>query len=126
MTVAEYTIEAVESRPFAQNSYVIWRQGRHDALVIDPGFDTQSILEILNTEGLKLAAILNTHGHVDHIAGNQAMKEAFPDAPLLIGRNEAILLRDPGANMAHNWDCRSPVRRPSDWWTTANSSSLRV
>ena len=36
----------------------------------------------------------------DHIAGNEAMKEAFPDAPLMIGRNEAFLLRDPGANMS--------------------------
>jgi hydroxyacylglutathione hydrolase len=100
MTAAEYTIESVESRPFAENSYVIWRHGRQDAIVIDPGFDTDSILEILSKEGLKLAAILNTHGHADHIAGNEAMKEAFPDAPLLIGRNEAALLLDPQANLS--------------------------
>ena len=46
MTVAEYTIESVESSPFAQNSYILWRHGRQDAVVIDPGFDTKSILEI--------------------------------------------------------------------------------
>lgn len=100
MTAAEYTIESVESRPFAENSYVIWRQGRQDAIVIDPGFDTDSILEIVNKAGLRLAAILNTHGHADHIAGNEAMKAAFPDAPLVIGRNEAFLLRDPEANLS--------------------------
>ena len=37
MIVAEYTIESVESSPFAQISYIIWRQGRQDAVVIDPG-----------------------------------------------------------------------------------------
>src|SRR6202453_4610813 len=100
MTVAEYTIESVESRPFAENSYVIWRQGRQDAIVIDPGFDTESILEIVNKAGLHVAAILNTHGHADHIAGNEAMKAAFPDAPLVIGRNEAFLLRDAEANLS--------------------------
>jgi glyoxylase-like metal-dependent hydrolase (beta-lactamase superfamily II) len=100
MPVAEYTIEVVESMPFAQNSYVISRRGRSDAVVIDPGFDTDSLLERLARRGLTLAAILNTHGHADHIAGNQTMKERFPDAPLVIGRNETDLLTNPAANMS--------------------------
>lgn len=98
--VADYTIESVESSPFAQISYIIWRNGRHDAIVIDPGFDTQSILKLLTLHGLRPAAILNTHGHADHIAGNEAMKEAFPEAPLIIGRNDAFLLRDAEANLS--------------------------
>jgi hydroxyacylglutathione hydrolase len=98
--VSEYTIESVESQPFAENSYIIWRQAHSAAVVIDPGFDTDSILERLKYHGLHLAAILNTHGHADHIAGNQAMKEAFPDAPLVIGSNEAFLLRDAEANLS--------------------------
>ena len=100
LIVAEYTIESVESSPFAEISYILWRHGRQDAVVIDPGFDPESILEVLSVRGLRPAAILNTHGHVDHIAGNGAMKEAFPEAPLIIGRNEAFLLRDPEANMS--------------------------
>jgi hydroxyacylglutathione hydrolase len=99
-TVADYTIESVESSPFAENSYIVWRQGRHDAIVIDPGFDTETILQRLSLHKLSLAAILNTHGHVDHIAGNETIKSAFPQAPLIIGRNEASLLRDPHANMS--------------------------
>jgi hydroxyacylglutathione hydrolase len=98
--VSEYTIEVVESQPFAENSYIIWRHGRNDAVVIDPGFDTESILKRLTLNALHVTAILNTHGHADHIAGNQAMKEAYPTAPLLIGRNEAFLLRDPEANLS--------------------------
>jgi hydroxyacylglutathione hydrolase len=98
--VSNYRIEAIESHPFAENTYLIWREGGTDAVVIDPGFDPQSILDQLEAHGLRLAAILNTHGHVDHIAGNQAMKKAFPGAPLLIGRHEAHLLRDPNANMS--------------------------
>ena len=98
--LADYTIESVESQPFAEISYVVWRRQRTDAVVIDPGFDTQSILEILTSHGLSVAAILNTHGHADHIAGNEAIKNAFPEAPLVIGRNEATLLRDSEANMS--------------------------
>ncbi len=57
-------------------------------------------MEYLDREGLTLAAILNTHGHVDHIAGNAALKKAHPDAPLVIGRNEAPLLADPDRNLS--------------------------
>jgi glyoxylase-like metal-dependent hydrolase (beta-lactamase superfamily II) len=100
MSEPEYSIEAIESAPFGEMSYVAWLPGRTDALVVDPGFDHESILEVLAQHGLKLAAILNTHGHVDHIAGNAAMKDAFPEAPLVIGRNEAHLLTDADANLS--------------------------
>ncbi len=98
--MSPYTIETVESSPFAQNAYLLWRPGQSDALVFDPGFDTWSLRQWLERQGLGLAAILNTHGHADHIAGNRSMKEVYPEAPLIIGRNEAHLLRDPEANMS--------------------------
>ena len=41
---------------------------------------TDSILELLESRGLTVAAILNTHGHADYIAGNASMKQVFPDA----------------------------------------------
>lgn len=96
----EYEIEAVESAPFGQVAYVAWRPGRDDALVVDPGFDVESIRALLDRHGRRLAMILNTHGHADHIAGNAALKDAFPGAPLLIGRNEAHLLTDPETNLS--------------------------
>jgi hydroxyacylglutathione hydrolase len=95
-----YTIEPVESAPFAQISYVVWRTGQPEALVVDPGFDVPAILDVLKRESLRVVGILNTHGHADHIAGNAAMKETFPDAPLVIGRNEARLLVDADANLS--------------------------
>src|SRR4051812_7158925 len=85
-------IYTVESMPFAENTYVVHRPGRTDALVIDPGLEPDLIFEVLRDNGLTVAAVLNTHGHADHIAGNEAMKAAYPDAPLLIGTNDAPLL----------------------------------
>jgi glyoxylase-like metal-dependent hydrolase (beta-lactamase superfamily II) len=100
MSPPPYTIESIESAPFAEMTYVLWRPGQGEALVVDPGFDTASIFALLDRHRLPLAAILNTHGHADHIAGNAAMKEAFPDAPLIIGRNEARLLEDADLNLS--------------------------
>jgi hydroxyacylglutathione hydrolase len=99
---APYTIATIESAPFGEMTYVIWKPAPEEgqALVIDPGFDIEAIFEVLERHSLQVAAILNTHGHADHIAGNAAMKQAYPAAPLLIGRNEARLLTDADANLS--------------------------
>jgi glyoxylase-like metal-dependent hydrolase (beta-lactamase superfamily II) len=93
-------IHTIVSAPFAENTYVIWVDGRDDALVIDPGLEPAAILEFLADRQRVPAALLNTHGHPDHIGGNAALKQAFPEAPLLIGVNEADLLTDPMANLS--------------------------
>jgi glyoxylase-like metal-dependent hydrolase (beta-lactamase superfamily II) len=93
-------IRSIESQPFGENTYVLWRPGRTDCLVVDPGFEPELILEVLKEEGLTPAAILNTHGHSDHIAGNEAMKQWYPAAPLLIGTGDAPMLTDPMQNLS--------------------------
>lgn len=93
-------IRLIVSRPFDENTYVVWEEGRDQALVIDPGLQPEAILDCLQQEGLAVAAILNTHGHADHIAGNEAVKNAFPSAPLLIGELDAHMLTDPDANLS--------------------------
>jgi glyoxylase-like metal-dependent hydrolase (beta-lactamase superfamily II) len=85
--------------PFAENSYVVWTTGSR-AVVIDPGLEPNLILDFLNAQQFQLDAILNTHGHVDHIAGNAAMKQAFPEAPIIIGQGDAIMLTDPSRNLS--------------------------
>jgi glyoxylase-like metal-dependent hydrolase (beta-lactamase superfamily II) len=93
-------IEPFLSTLFEQWAYVVRRTGNEEVLVVDPGFSTEPLLEHLHSLKLRPAAILNTHGHSDHIAGNQAIKDRFPDAPIIIGRNEAHLLVDPKANLS--------------------------
>ncbi len=111
--MAEYTIDVIESAPFGQMAYAISAPDRTDAVVIDPGFDVETIIELLKHDGRTLAAILNTHGHVDHIAGNAALKQAHPDAPLIIGRNDEKLLTDPMLNLSAPFGARV-VSPPAD------------
>ncbi|HJZ93607.1 MAG TPA: MBL fold metallo-hydrolase [Gemmataceae bacterium] len=93
-------VQTIMSMPFAENTYVVWRDGSSDALVIDPGTEPGLILEFLREHELVPAAILNTHGHADHIAGNADLKAAYPAAPLIIGTNDAPLLADPDLNVS--------------------------
>ncbi len=93
-------IHTVVSMPFQENTYLVWRDDRSEALAIDPGLEPGALLDFLRDRQLAVAAVLNTHGHVDHIAGNAAVKQAFPAAPLLIGAGDAIMLTDPAANLS--------------------------
>jgi glyoxylase-like metal-dependent hydrolase (beta-lactamase superfamily II) len=93
-------VRTLVSMPFEENTYVVWLEGRADALVIDPGLEPDLILQCLEEHALTPAAILCTHGHADHIAGNGAIKRAFPAAPLLIGTGDEVMLGDAVANLS--------------------------
>ena len=93
-------VEVVVSQLFAENTYVAHLEGRTDCVVFDPGFDADQIIGHIEQRQLTLAAILNTHGHADHIAGNAALKKRYPDCPLVIGSREASKLTDPMENLS--------------------------
>ena len=93
-------IRTLVSAPFDENSYIVGRPGRPDVLVVDPGFEPDLILAYLRDEGLTPAAILNTHGHSDHIAGNAELKRSFPEAPVIIGAGDEPMLGDPNLNLS--------------------------
>jgi hydroxyacylglutathione hydrolase len=90
----------VLSAPFEENTYIIRIEGRDDCLIVDPGLEPEEIIEQIEAERLQPAAILNTHGHGDHIGGNAALKERWPECPLVIGAAEAAKLTNPKLNLS--------------------------
>ena len=88
---------------FAENAYIAQLTGRDDCLVVDPGFDVHRIIERLTERGLTPAAILNTHGHADHIAGNAGLKQIWPNCPLIIGAIDADKLTDASLNLSQDY-----------------------
>jgi glyoxylase-like metal-dependent hydrolase (beta-lactamase superfamily II) len=58
---------------FGENCYVLKDGG--EAIVVDPGEATPEVMEAL--EGCTVTALVNTHGHIDHVGGNAAIVAKF-------------------------------------------------
>ncbi len=83
--------------PLGTQCYLIWADGRDDCVVIDPGFEPEKIRAALS--GRRIAAILLTHGHFDHIGGVRALMDQ--DTALVIHALDAPMLSDPELNAGY-------------------------
>jgi hydroxyacylglutathione hydrolase len=64
-------LESVVVGPLMVNCYVLGCENSREGVVVDPGDDTDRILDAVSRHGLKVVAVINTHGHFDHTGGNQ-------------------------------------------------------
>ncbi|MBS1507703.1 MAG: MBL fold metallo-hydrolase [Bacteroidetes bacterium] len=89
------SIQTFTFNAFSENTYVVSDETK-EAVIIDPGCYTreeqQELTSFVESNGLKIKFILNTHCHVDHVLGNYFAKEKFK-APLLIHQIEDAQLR---------------------------------
>ncbi len=78
------------------NCYLAGCEDTKVGIVIDPGGDAPAVLDRIEQLGLNIKYILNTHGHIDHIAANRPVKEAT-GAQIAIHRDDAQwLITDQG------------------------------
>lgn len=55
--------------PFAENTYVVGCDETGEAVVVDPGGETDRVLAMAESNGFRITRVFLTHGHVDHAAG---------------------------------------------------------
>jgi glyoxylase-like metal-dependent hydrolase (beta-lactamase superfamily II) len=54
-------------------TYVLEDEETKESVVIDPSWDLELVLEVIERNALKVKYIINTHHHFDHTIGNDAM-----------------------------------------------------
>jgi hydroxyacylglutathione hydrolase len=58
---------------FQQNCSLLWCDKTRRAAVVDPGGETERILEAAREQKVNIERIWLTHGHVDHVGGTSAL-----------------------------------------------------
>lgn len=100
------SIKSYASGPFETNSYVLTNEETNELIVVDPTFEPQQLLAALR--GKKVAAILLTHAHLDHIGGLNAVRK-LTQAPVYIHPLEQSWLGDPRLNGSALFGVTAPV-----------------
>ena len=80
-TVIMLQFEQFVFNPFAENTYVIYDDNTKECVIIDPGCSNASeeneLFGFIDSHRLKPLMAINTHGHIDHIVGNAAVKKRY-------------------------------------------------
>lgn len=79
--MSDLEVVAIPNGQFAENCYLVADRRARDAVIIDPGEESEKFLAELAERGWKLQAIWLTHAHIDHIMGVGAVHRAT-EAPI--------------------------------------------
>lgn len=96
--------------PMGNNTYVLHDLKSKEAVIVDPSMEAGAVLEWVKEKGLTVNAVLNTHGHMDHVFSN-ALFVRETGAKLLIHRGDEEML----AQLAQQgkWTGSTPEASPA-------------
>lgn len=96
--MGKLTIQSFAVMPFDENCYVV-SDDTGEGVVIDPGGMAKEILAYIREAKLSIKAVLDTHGHCDHIGANDAIRDAT-EAPLYIHKEDRAMISDIRLNLS--------------------------
>jgi len=79
--------------PYEANCVILWNDPAL-AWVIDPGADSDVILDFMDTHGLKAGVVVLTHGHFDHVSAVNEILARFP-VPVYLHPDDAAFAFSP-------------------------------
>ncbi len=92
-------IETIPVGPLQVNCYLLICDKSRQAVVVDPGDEGARILDALSASGCQLAAVINTHGHFDHIGANAYVIEKT-GVELMMHGDDLPLLKEAAGHAA--------------------------
>ena len=73
---------------YQTNTYLVWDEASSSCVVIDPGYQAETILREVKALGKEISAIFLTHGHFDHVG---AVRDLVAEVGCPVYLNEADL-----------------------------------
>lgn len=86
MIVTKFVLSA-----FQQNTRIVACEDTGQAMCIDPGDASSELIEFIRAEGMTLTTIALTHGHLDHVGGTLALHREFPEADIILHKDDEDL-----------------------------------
>lgn len=106
----------------ASNCY-IQEVGNKKCVIVDIGGDAPIVFRRLEMMQLEPVAILLTHGHYDHIAGVDQVREKY-QIPVYVHSLDANMLTDSRANLG-DWLSTQPFQPVQEWKTVEDGDTLQ-
>lgn len=108
-------LEGFPVGPVGANCYIFGDDSTGEVFVIDPGDEPDRILDTLRRRRVRPAAIVNTHGHFDHIQGVDAVRRAT-GVPFWIHEDERRVLAQGPARAKQMFGLDLPPSPTPDRW----------
>ena len=99
--------------PFQENTFVLYDKTK-ECVIVDPGcydaYEQKDLSDFITNENLKPVHLLNTHCHLDHIAGNLFVFEKYGLKPQLHELDLPIFNMQEQSSLLYGLSCeKSPL-----------------
>lgn len=84
-------IECIAGGIFMENCYILGDEDKMEGILVDPGEQIDQIMRAVDESNLKIKKIVNTHCHLDHVAGVETFKKEL-DIPFYIHKDDKPVL----------------------------------
>ncbi|MBR2180008.1 MAG: MBL fold metallo-hydrolase [Selenomonadaceae bacterium] len=86
-----------EVGPFPTNAYFYIDDSTQHGFLIDPGYEAQNLLQVIENRKLTVEKILLTHGHFDHIGAVDELQTTL-NVPVCMQKNGCNYVKDTEMN----------------------------
>lgn len=88
-------ITLVTGEKWKENCYLLADLETKEAVLVDPGYDSEAIIDLVQKERYTLRDILITHAHHDHIAGVKKISDYFTIPCTVAVEDKRVLMHSP-------------------------------